>query len=379
MNNSYLVNPFSLIFQLMVQHIQPKHIYEVKPQQFARILLKWNHLNNNREMPWKGISDPYKIWLSEIILQQTRVEQGLAYYNRFINSYPTINNLANAPHEEVFKLWEGLGYYSRCRNLLITADYISNVLNGAFPNTYKEILDLKGIGPYTAAAISSFAFNLPHAVVDGNVARVLARIFGLKITFDTAGNKVIFQDLAQLLLDKKKPGEYNQAMMDFGATICKPAAPLCLKCPFKRECTAYKYGLVDVLPLKNKKLFIKKRHFTYFIINFETKIALVKREKKDIWHQLFEFYLVESNANTHIKQILKQFCQENGLDETMFEILKTSPVFTQQLTHQHISCKFIEIKINKKLASLYGYKWVNRQDLSKNALPRIINQYLESS
>ena len=362
----------------MVQIITPNHIFKLKPHLFSGKLLIWNQNHNDRQMPWKGIKDPYKIWLSEIILQQTRVEQGLAYYNRFIQTYPSLKDLAIAPSEEVFKIWEGLGYYSRCRNLLITASYISNELNGEFPNTYPEILKLKGIGPYTAAAIGSFAFNLPYAVVDGNVARVLARLFGLEVPFETAANKLIFQQLAQNLLDKKKPGEYNQAMMDFGATICKPALPLCNQCPFNKECFAYKNDLVDVFPLKKKKIVIKKRHFTYFLVNMGKKIALIKREKKDIWHQLFEFYLVETKSNLSKNQIIKLFCQESQMELRMFDIIGYSPLFTQQLTHQYISGRFIEIKINKKINNLNGAIWINRRDLSNYPFPRFINQYLES-
>lgn len=362
----------------MVQINKPNHIFKLKPHLFSGKLLKWNNQHNKRKMPWKGIKDPYKIWLSEIILQQTRVEQGLAYYNRFIQTYPTIHDLAKAPGDEVFKLWEGLGYYSRCRNLLVTASYISGELDGAFPNTYAEILNLKGIGPYTAAAIGSFAFDLPYAVVDGNVARVLARIFGIEVPFDSVGNKLIFQQLAQLLLDKKQPGEYNQAMMDFGATICKPASPLCVQCPFKKECFAYNHDLIDVFPLKKKKIDIKKRHFTYFLVNMDDNIAVVKREKKDIWRQLFEFYILETKSTLSKNQLIKLFCQENELDKTKFEILNFSPVFTQKLTHQHISCRFCEIKIHREMKNLNGFQWIKRPDLPNYPFPRIINQYLET-
>ena len=194
-----------------------------KPQKFSRILQKWNREKNTRQMPWKGEKDPYKIWLSEIILQQTRVEQGLNYYNNFIKTFPDVHKLAKAPEEKIFKLWEGLGYYTRCRNLIASARYISKELKGKFPDTYEEIKALKGVGPYTAAAISSFAFNLPHAVVDGNVFRVLARIFGISTPIDSTEGKKKFTELANKLLDKKQPGFYNQAIMDFGAVICKPA------------------------------------------------------------------------------------------------------------------------------------------------------------
>ena len=190
-------------------------------------------------MPWKGEKDPYRIWLSEIILQQTRVEQGLSYYNNFIRTFPDIHKLAKAQDTTIFKLWEGLGYYTRCRNLIATARYISKELKGKFPSSYEDILALKGIGPYTAAAISSFAFNLPHAVVDGNVFRVLARIFGIDIPVDSAAGKNFFTILANELLDAKQPGLFNQAIMDFGAVQCKPAAPLCTTCVFKKTCAAF--------------------------------------------------------------------------------------------------------------------------------------------
>jgi len=209
---------------------------------------------NNRAMPWKGEKDAYKIWLSEIILQQTRVEQGWDYYNRFIERFPQIQLLADAKDEEVFKLWEGLGYYSRCKNLLATARFITQEKRGIFPSAYKDILHLKGVGPYTAAAIASFAFNLPHAVVDGNVSRVLSRFFGIATPIDSTAGKQEFTALAQALLDQQSPGIYNQAIMDFGATICKPQLPLCADCPLQAECTAFQTGKISDLPVKEKKL-----------------------------------------------------------------------------------------------------------------------------
>ena len=202
---------------------------------FSNRLLKWNREQNTRQMPWKGEKDPYKIWLSEIILQQTRVEQGLSYYNNFIKTFPDIHKLAKAKDSTIFKLWEGLGYYTRCRNLIATARYISKDLHGKFPNTYEDIKSLKGIGPYTAAAISSFAFSLPHAVVDGNVFRVLARIYGIDRPVDSTKGKNFFTALADKLLDINQPGLYNQAIMDFGAVVCKPALPQCTKCIFKKH------------------------------------------------------------------------------------------------------------------------------------------------
>jgi A/G-specific adenine glycosylase len=200
-------------------------VYAMKPD-FTKKLMKWNQSSNNRAMPWKGEKDPYKIWLSEIILQQTRVEQGLGYYERFVKKFPTIKHLAKAPEQEVFKLWEGLGYYTRCKNLIATATFISKEKKGKFPDDYESILSLKGVGPYTAAAIASFAYNLPHAVIDGNVFRVLSRYFGISTPVDTAAGKKMYALLAKELLDKDEPGLYNQAIMDFGAVVCKPLQPL---------------------------------------------------------------------------------------------------------------------------------------------------------
>jgi A/G-specific adenine glycosylase len=200
---------------------------------FAAALLHWHSKDNTRDMPWKGEKDPYKIWLSEIILQQTRVEQGLSYYRRFVDAFPTISALATANETKVFKLWEGLGYYSRCKNLIATAKKINNEFGAVFPDQYQDILQLKGVGPYTAAAIASFAFDLPHAVLDGNVFRVLARYFGVAIPIDSTRGRHYFTQLANQLLDKRRPGIYNQALMDFGALVCKPQSPLCRQCPLK--------------------------------------------------------------------------------------------------------------------------------------------------
>ena len=221
---------------------------------FTSLLMRWHKETNRREMPWKGEKDPYKIWLSEVILQQTRVEQGWGYYERFITKYPTIKQLAKAKDEDVFKLWEGLGYYTRCKNVLFTARFITKELKGKFPRTYEEILLLKGVGPYTAAAISSFAFDLPYAVVDGNVFRVLSRVFGIAIATDSTDGKKKFTQLAGTVLDRKEPGAYNQAIMDFGATVCKPFAALCSSCIQQKICIAHQEGKVDQLPFKEKVL-----------------------------------------------------------------------------------------------------------------------------
>src|ERR1043166_2452290 len=266
---------------------------KTKLQVFSSILLKWNKEENNRQMPWKGEKDPYKIWLSEIILQQTRVDQGLKYYEKFITAFPDIDRLANASDQRIYKYWEGLGYYTRCKNLIATARNVSKNLDGKFPETYEGIKNLKGIGPYTAAAIASFGFNEQRAVVDGNVFRVLSRMFGIAKSIDSAEGKKWFNDLAGRLLYKKDPALYNQAIMDLGAVVCKPV-PVCELCPFKKKCHARLTNKVHSLPVKGKKVLIRKRWFNYVLLEYKGKLAIRKREEKDIWHNLFEFLLVES-------------------------------------------------------------------------------------
>ena len=224
---------------------------------FSSTLLNW-HKKNNRTLPWKVDKDPYKIWLSEIILQQTRVEQGIPYYQKFIATFPTIHDLAQTDESNVLKVWEGLGYYSRARNLHDTAKYISIHLNGVFPSSYENLLKLKGVGPYTAAAIASFAYDLPHAVVDGNVYRVLSRIFGIKTPMDSSEGRKEFQKIAQELINAQDPGGYNQAIMDFGATVCTPKNPNCNQCPFSEQCFAFLNRSINQLPVKNKNIQKKK-------------------------------------------------------------------------------------------------------------------------
>ncbi len=327
-------------------------------------------------MPWKGEKDPYKIWLSEIILQQTRVEQGLNYYNNFLKTFPDIHKLAKAADEKVFKLWEGLGYYTRCRNLLVTARYISKVLKGKFPDNYEDIRKLKGVGPYTAAAISSFAFNLPYAVVDGNVFRVLARIFGITVPIDSTDGKKYFATLADNLLDKKQPGFYNQAIMDFGAVVCKPVAPLCLNCGFKKFCSAFINNKINELPVKEKKISIKKRWFYYLVLEYKNEIAIRQRIEKDIWQDLYEFPLIETEKEIDKKNILKQAEKNKWVHKGNYELLAVSPLFKQQLSHQLIAGQFIKLKLKGKHDPAINWIWVTKSRIGKFAFPRFINQYL---
>ncbi len=346
---------------------------------FAFILLEWNLKDNKREMPWKGEKDPYKIWLSEIILQQTRVEQGLEYYKKFIKNFPTIEKLAKATDEKVMKLWEGLGYYSRCRNLLSTARFITNEFTAKFPTTYDDIKALKGVGPYTAAAISSFAYNLPYAVVDGNVFRVLARVFGIEKPIDSTEGKKYFSALAEELLDKKNPGQYNQAIMDFGATICKPVAPLCSTCVFKNKCVALLNSSINVLPVKEKKIVIKKRWLYYLVLEFKGKTAIRQRVGKDIWQGLFEFPLIEAEAEITAAAIIKKAQKQKIILKDKHEILVTSNLYKQQLSHQLIKGKFIKIIVDEKPILDSSFKWIAANKLKVYAFPQFINQYLNHS
>ncbi len=342
----------------------------------AFLLIKWDREKNKRQMPWKGEKDPYKIWLSEIILQQTRVEQGLNYYNNFINKFPDIHKLAKAPDAVVFKLWEGLGYYTRCRNLIATARYISKDLNGKFPAIYEDVKALKGIGPYTAAAISSFAFNLPHAVVDGNVFRVLARLFGIDKPIDSTAGKKIFTDLADELLDKKQPGLYNQAIMDFGAVVCKPAIPLCSICIFKKHCSAFLENKINELPVKEKKISIRKRWFYYLLLEYKNETAIRQRTEKDIWQDLYEFPLIESEVELDKKIVLQQVEKKKWLLKKEYELMSVSPLFKQQLSHQLIAGQFIKLKLKQKSKLQHNWLWVSKRKTGKYAFPQFINQFL---
>lgn len=344
---------------------------------FTSKLLLWNRKYNKRSMPWKGEKDPYKIWLSEIILQQTRVEQGWNYYLRFIAAFPTIKQLATAPESQVFKLWEGLGYYSRCKNLIATAQIIHHEYNGIFPSSYEKILALKGIGPYTAAAISSFAFNLPYAVVDGNVLRVMARMFGIKKPIDTSEGKGLLTALADDLLDKKMPGIYNQAIMDFGAVICKPKLPLCNACVMQKECIAYIEDIVDEIPVKAKKIKKKTRWLYYLMLTYKHTVYIRMRTGKDIWQNLNEFLLIETESRLNADEILGQETINLYSKKYGGRISAISKHYVQQLTHQTINGQFIELTLKRKPDIDKDFIAVSQKDLSLYAFPKFITTYLQ--
>ncbi len=342
---------------------------------FTKELLRWNKNDNDRVMPWKYEKDPYKIWISEIILQQTRVSQGLEYYNRFIKRFPTVKSIAIAPESEVFKLWEGLGYYTRCKNIIASAKYISEKLNGKFPEKYDDILKLKGIGSYTASAIASFAYNLPYAVLDGNVFRVLSRYFAITNPIDNLQGKKFYSELAYELLDKKLPGVYNQSIMDFGATICKPL-PLCDECPLKSRCEACSQGIQLQLPVKEKVILKKSRWLYYLVVKYRNKFYVRKREEKDIWQNLYEFILIEAPKLLTPKKL-------QGSDKFNFifggneiKIENISQVYKQQLTHQTINGQFLNITIKSPLR-LNNYQLVSADKIKEFPFPKFINTYLK--
>lgn len=346
---------------------------------FTQNLLKW-HVGHHRPMPWKGERNPYLIWLSEIILQQTRVEQGLPYFERFKAAYPTVADLANAPEDEVMKQWEGLGYYSRARNLHAAAKHIAYELNGTFPTTYEGIRSLKGVGDYTAAAIASFAYDLRFAVVDGNVYRVLSRYFGIETPIDTTEGKRLFAGLAKQLLDAGDgpSSTYNQAIMDFGATHCTPAAPRCPTCPMRERCVAFLEKKTGQLPVKSKKLERRQRFFNYLIINSLNEVFVRKRSEKDIWQNLYDFPLIETDALQDDRHFLtkNKTCQA-WLGESDWKLLRVSLPQRQELTHQRIVATFWEVEVGADfLQKERSWVAVEREKLANFAFPRVIDLYL---
>lgn len=345
-------------------------------QFYSNLLIEW-YSANKRDLPWRDIKNPYLIWVSEIILQQTRVNQGIDYYYRFIERFPTVNHLAESDEDEVLKYWQGLGYYSRARNMYKAACIIVNEYGGHFPTDYSNIIKLTGIGEYTAAAISSFAFNLPYAVLDGNVYRVLSRLFAIETPIDSGKAKAEFTMLAQNLLPILSAGEYNQAIMEFGALQCVPVSPKCYECIFKTECKAFKLNLVDDLPIKSKKNKITNRFFNYIFVHFNDSIFLQKRIENDIWRNLYEFPLIESSKLLTISELF-----DNDKFKDMFQgidnltiVKKTNPI-RHILSHQVILCQFIVLNINMKNQYFENLIEINFKDIDQYAISRLIEKFL---
>lgn len=341
---------------------------------FRTGLLRWNEVENKRQMPWKGETDPYKIWLSEIILQQTRVEQGLSYYQRFVQTFSNVHALARAPEQQVFKLWEGLGYYSRCKNLIATAKYISEKLDGVFPTDYENILALKGVGPYTAAAIASFAYSLPYAVLDGNVFRVLSRIFAIELPIDSTEGKRTFSLFAQKTLEPEKPGAYNQAIMDFGATICKPV-PECAHCFFKVSCRAFLQSKQAQLPVKGKAAELKERWFHYIVLQWDNEIAIQQRTAKDVWQNLYDVLLIEAAKKEDKATILMQLQKSHAIQPDDYEVISAAANATQKLSHQKIYFSFLHLRLHRK-KEVPGMTWISERVLGNYPFPKMLGAFL---
>lgn len=344
---------------------------------FASTLLEWHKVQNKREMPWKGEKDPYKVWVSEVILQQTRVDYGIQYYERFVTEFPNVESLANAAETKVFKLWEGLGYYSRCKNLIASAKFIHEKLGGKFPDTYDSILELKGIGPYIASAIASFAYNLPYAVLDGNVFRVLSRFFGLEYPINSASGKKNFSEKATILLGSNPPAIYNQAIMDFGATVCKPFQPQCTECPLQVNCFAFKLNRVESLPVKEKSIKKRKRFFNFLIVEYKNQYYIKKRTEKDIWQNLHQFLLIETKSVLKKSLLVENEEFKRIFSSITYEIQSESTISKQILSHQIISGRFFHLKIKEPLRSLDNYQLISTRQLQSLAFPKFITAYLK--
>ncbi len=339
---------------------------------FSEKLITW-YKQNKRDLPWRNTTDPYQIWLSEIILQQTRVDQGLNYFHKFIENYPTVKDLAKASEKDVLNHWQGLGYYSRARNLHFTAKYIVNELNGIFPSAHKDILKLKGVGEYTAAAISSFSYQEPYPVIDGNVYRVLSRIFGIEDPIDSTKGKKIFKELAAELIDIKNPDTYNQAIMEFGALQCTPKKPNCETCPYLLECYAYKNNSVSELPKKEKKIKQRNRYFNYLVIITDDAIYLNERKKKDIWQGLFDFPVLEST------EPLSSFTPLNDeFKKLKLSLIRKSEEYKHLLSHQKIYATFWLVSTEKAEKISNSYNKIPLKEINNYPVPKLIENYIKT-
>jgi len=336
-------------------------------------LTNWYSIHK-RNLPWRNTTNPYFIWLSEIILQQTQVAQGLSYYKAFTTTFPTVYDLAKAQESEVLKLWQGLGYYSRARNLHASAKYMVAELDGQFPNTYNEIIKLKGVGDYTASAIASICFNEQTAVVDGNVYRGLSRIFGIFTPINTGKGFKEFKALSQKLIDKKQPAMYNQAIMEFGAIQCKPKNPDCSVCPFNINCVAFNKNLVSELPVKLKPLKVKQKFFNFIVIlSTDQKTIFEKREGKGIWQHLFQFPLIETKKPAKVEDIVKELKEFLILKNKNFKVtLYNNEAIIHKLSHQHLYTKFWIVTLETKL--LQGVPIGKIRDFP---VPKLIDNFIE--
>ena len=339
---------------------------------FARAILNW-YMVNKRDLPWRNTNDPYSVWLSEIILQQTRIAQGLPYYLKFISKYPTINSLARANENDILILWQGLGYYSRARNLLKTAKFIVNECNGKFPSTYTELIKLKGIGEYTASAISSICFNERRAVLDGNVYRVLSRFYGIDVPVNNHFGKKFYMDYAQKLAPKKSCGDYNQGIMDFGSLMCKPKAPLCDKCILEKDCIASKMKNINYFPVKLKKNAPKITHFNYLVLLDSDHMIWMNKIKNGIWKNLFQFPMIESKKELNKIQVLSNeiFKSIVPISNSDIILFNSSPII-HKLSHKTIYAKFWILPVEYSNSNSIKFS-----DVNKYPVPRLIEKFLD--
>lgn len=344
---------------------------------FSREIIQWYTIHK-RALPWRDTKDPYLIWLSEVILQQTRVAQGLSYYYLFSESFPDVKSLAKAEEDTVLRMWQGLGYYSRARNLHKAAKLVMSEYQGQFPSSYDTLLTLPGIGEYTAAAVSSFSANEVRAVVDGNVFRVLSRFWGIKTAINSSAGKKEFTELANRLIDSDQPGMFNQAIMEFGALKCKPKLPGCETCPLNQDCFAFAQGLIHELPVKIKKGKSRNRYFYYFIVRKGEKLLIEKRGSGDIWQHLHDFPLIESEQELSIENLVlhPEVIKHFGASIKMTHV---SEPYKHILSHQNIFARFIEIE-DESLSLMQNKSWnyVFIKDLDKLAKPKLIVSFLEN-
>ena len=342
-------------------------------------LINW-YEENHRDLPWRNNPSPYEVWISEVILQQTRVNQGMDYYLRFTKKWPTVNDLAQASEEEVLKMWQGLGYYSRARNLHHCARQVVEEYGGQFPADFEKLKQLKGIGDYTAAAIASIAYNLPHAVVDGNVYRVLARLFDIDTPININEGQKLFAQLADELLNRKQPGLHNQAVMEFGALHCTPKNPNCLLCPLQAQCLAFAHQTVMLRPVKLAKTKVTTRYFNYLILKINDSVYLHKRSGNDIWKNLYDFPCIESQKPMTVEEVVASDAFLQLIENNTFTIIKTSPVFTHKLTHRTLLAQFIEIKLEQELLQIQTKDLflAHETELGSFPIPRLIDLYLNN-
>ncbi len=340
------------------------------------LLLEW-YRRERRELPWRTASDPYRIWVSEIILQQTRVAQGIAYYHRFLERFPSVEALAAASVDEVMKVWEGLGYYSRARHMHMAARSIVEEQGGSFPRHYKELLQLKGVGPYTAAAIASIAFGEAVPVLDGNVFRVIARLYGISLPRGGAGDRAV-REITEQLIPRREAGDFNQALMELGALICTPDDPVCGRCPLRTYCRAYKQKLTRSLPVSSPSPQTKKRYFHYLVVRCEGELLISQRSGKDIWRMLWEFPVAETKKSVPPRQVLPLFEEMiPGITDTGKPLV--SGVIRHQLTHRTLLARFYHVSLSQWPVGMdETFLKIPPTRLKEFALPRLITGYLES-